>query len=82
MSICVDAGCLECMLRRNRETALKLGTEEQAEAFLEEFRKVYEAAPRDVSSPWFSPVIADLLLKFYGVPLDRFREERNCPTAL
>ena len=24
------------MLRRNRETALKLGTEEQAEAFLEE----------------------------------------------
>ena len=77
MSICVDAGCLECMLRRNRETALKLGTEEQAEVFLEEFRKVYEAAPRDVSSPWFSPVIADLLLKFYGVPLDRFREEKE-----
>ena len=77
MSICVDAGCLECMLRRNRETALKLGSEEQAEAFLEEFRKIYEAAPRDVSSPWFSPVIADLLLKFYGVPLDRFREEKE-----
>ena len=77
MSICVDAGCLECMLRRNRETALKLGTEEQAEVFLEEFRKVYEVAPRDVSSPWFSPVIADLLLKFYGVPLDRFREEKE-----
>ena len=40
MSICVDAGCLECMLRRNRETALKLGSEEQAEVFLEEFRKI------------------------------------------
>ena len=77
MSICVDAGCLDCMLRRNRETALKLGTEEQTEIFLEEFRKIYEAAPKDVSSPWFSPIIADLLLKMYGLPLDRFREEKE-----
>ena len=77
MSISVDAGCLDCMLRRNRETALKLGSEEQAEAFLAEFRKIYEAAPKDVSSPWFSPIIADLLLKHYGLPLDRFREEKE-----
>jgi len=77
MSISVDAGCLDCMLRRNRETALQLGSEEEAEAFLEEFRKVYEAAPKDVSSPWFSPIIADLLLKRYGLPLDRFREEKE-----
>ena len=77
MGISVDAGCLECMLRRNRETAMKLGTEEQAQAFLAEFQKIYEASPADVSSPWFSPIIADLLLKHYGVPLDRFREEKE-----
>ena len=77
MGISVDAGCLECMLRRNREEAMKLGTEEQAEAFLAEFRKVYEEAPKDVSSPWFSPIIADLLLKHYNLPIDRFREEKE-----
>ena len=77
MGISVDAGCLECMLRRNREQALKLGTEEQAEAFLAEFRKVYEEAPEGVSSPWFSPIIADLLLKHYNLPIDRFREEKE-----
>jgi len=77
MGISIDEGCLECMLRRNRETALKLGSEAEAEAFLTEFRQIYEAAPKDVSSPWFSPIIADLLLKRYGLPLDRFREEKE-----
>ena len=77
MSIAIDSVCLECVISRNLKKVRALGTEEQAEVFLEEFRKIYEAAPRDVSSPWFSPVIADLLLKFYGVPLDRFREEKE-----
>ena len=77
MGISVDEGCLECMLRRNREQALKLGTEAQADAFLAEFQKLYEKAPADVSSPWFSPVIADLMQKHYGLPLDRFRDEKE-----
>ena len=77
MGITVDEGCLQCMLRRNREQALKLGTEAQAEAFLDEFRKIYEDAPAGVSSPWFSPVIADLMHKHYGLPLDRFRKEKE-----
>ena len=77
MGISVDEGCLECMLRRNREQALKLGTEAQADAFLAEFQKLYEEAPADVSSPWFSPVIADLMQKHYGLPLDRFRDEKE-----
>ena len=77
MSIVVDEGCLQCMLRRNREQALKLGTEAQAEAFLSEFQKIYEDAPAGVSSPWFSPLIADLMHKHYGLPIDRFREEKE-----
>ena len=77
MSIVVDEGCLQCMLRRNREQALKLGTEAQAEAFLDEFQKIYEDAPAGVSSPWFSPLIADLMHKHYGLPIDRFREEKE-----
>ena len=65
------------MLRRNREQALKLGSEAQAEAFLSEFRKIYEDAPAGVSSPWFSPLIADLMHKHYGLPIDRFRTEKE-----
>ena len=77
MSITVDEGCLQCMLRRNRELVLTLGTEKQAEAFLGEFRKIYEDAPAGVSSPWFSPMLADLLQKHYGLPIDRFRPEKE-----
>lgn len=77
MSIVVDEGCLECMLRRNRELIRTLGTEEQEEAFVREFQKIYEDAPAGVSSPWFSPKIADLLNKHYGLPIDRFRQEKE-----
>ena len=77
MSITVDDGCLQCLLRRNRELIRTLGTEEQAEAFVSEFRHIYENAPAGVSSPWFSPHIADLLQKHYGLPVDRFRQEKE-----
>ncbi len=77
MSITVDEGCLNCMLKRNRELVLKLGTEEQAEAFFSEFRKIYEDAPAGVSSPWFSPYLTDLLHKHYGLPIDRYRQEKE-----
>ena len=76
MSITVDEGCLNCMLKRNRELVLSLGTEEQAEAFFSEFRKLFEDAPQGVSSPWFSPYITDLLHKHYGLPVDRYREDK------
>ena len=77
MSIAVDEGCLNCMLKRNRELVLSLGTEEQAEVFFSEFQKIYENAPAGVSSPWFSPWLADLLHKHYGLPIDRYREEKE-----
>ena len=77
MSIGVDTGCLQCMLNRNLEKIRPLGTEEQAVNFTKEFLKVYLDAPEGVSSPWFSPPIADLMNKHYGLPLDRFREEKE-----
>ena len=77
MSIAADDFCLQCMLRRNRELVLSLGTEAQAEVFFGEFQRIFEDAPAGVSSPWFSPHLADLLLKHYGLPLDRYREEKD-----
>ena len=76
MSIPVDTQCLQCFLKRNLELVRPLGTEQQAMAFAKELMKLYLEAPEDVASPWFGPAAADLLQQMYGLPLDRFREEK------
>ena len=54
-----------------------LGTEEQAMAFARELMRMYLDAPEDVSSPWFNPLVSDLLTKHYGLPEDRYVEEKE-----
>ena len=76
MSIAVDTHCLECFLKRNLDIVRPLGTEEQAMAFAKEILKLYLNAPEGVPSPWFGPAVADLLHDMYGVPIDRFRQEK------
>lgn len=76
MSIAIDTGCIQCFLKRNLEVARPLGTEEQAMMFVKELMKLYLNAPEGVSSPWFGPATADLLHEIYGLPIDRFREEK------
>ena len=77
MSIPIDSECIQCHLRRNLETARKLGDEAQATAFARDLLKLYLSAPEDVSSPWLAPATADLFRCHYGVPEDRFREEKE-----
>jgi len=77
MSIAFDTQCLLCHLRRNLEVVKPLGTEEQAMAFARDMMRMYLAAPEDVGSPWFNPQTADLMLKHYGLPLDRMKEEKE-----
>ena len=77
MSIPFDHSCIQCHLRRNCATAATLGTAEQATEFAKELLKLYLSAPADVSSPWFGPATTDLFRKFYGLPEDRFREEKE-----
>lgn len=72
----MDTCCLQCLLRRNIELARSLGTEEKAVAFARRLMQLYLAAPEGVSSPWFSPQIADLFHEMYGLPIDRFRQEK------
>ena len=45
--------------------------------FARDMMRMYLAAPEGVSSPWFNPKVADLLEKHYGLPQDRFREEKE-----
>ena len=77
MSIPLDAECIQCHLRRNLETARKLGTEEQATAFAKDLMRLYLTAPEDVSSPWLAPATTDLFRAHYGVPEDRYLEEKE-----
>ena len=77
MSIAFDTQCLLCHLRRNLEVVRPLGTEEQAMAFARDMMRMYLEAPEDVGSPWFNPQTSDLMLKHYGLPLDRMKEEKE-----
>ena len=77
MSIPFDARCMECHLRRNCATAEKLGTPEQTTAFARDLLRLYLSAPEDVASPWLSPATTELFRKHYGLPEDRFREEKE-----
>lgn len=77
MSFAFDTQCLLCNLRRNLETVKPLGTEEQAMAFAKDLMRLYLEAPEDVASPWFNPPVADLMLRHYGLPIDRMKEEKE-----
>ena len=77
MSFALDTQCLLCHLRRNLEVVKPLGTEEQAMEFAKDMMRLYLDAPKDVASPWFNPQVADLMLKHYGLPIDRMKEEKE-----
>ena len=76
MSVALDSQCLMCHLRRNLEVVRPLGTEAQTMAFARDMLQMYLSAPENVASPWFNPQVADLLEKHYGLPQDRYREEK------
>ena len=77
MSLVVDTQCLQCYLKRHLDLVRPLGTEAQAMAFAKDLLRLYLDAPEGVSSPWFGPGAADLLLQHYGLPIDRYREEKE-----
>ena len=77
MSITVDTQCLQCYLQRHLDLVRPLGNEEKSLAFAKRLLKIYLDAPEGISSPWFGPRVADLLLEMYGLPIDRFREEKE-----
>ena len=76
MSIAMDADCIQCILRRNVELVRELGTEEQTTAFVRALMALILKTPADAASPSLGPGISDLLRDMYGIPLDRFREEK------
>lgn len=77
MSIPFDPQCLQCHFRRNLELAETLGSNEQVMDFARQLMGMYLDAPSDVGSPWFGPQTAQLFHDCFGLPLDRFRQEKE-----
>ena len=72
-----DAECLLCQLRRQVEVARGCGDDDRALAFAKDLMAMYQAAPTDVASPWFTHQIDELLHRHYDLPEDRFLEEKQ-----
>lgn len=81
MSIAINTECLQCFLNRQLKTARALGTETQAFAFFKELMAHCLTAPDGVGSAWLTPGAEALLQKHYGVPEDRFLEEKKRSNA-
>ena len=76
MSISANTQCLLCHLERNVLLARKLGDEAKATAFAKELMKVYINSPATASAPYFGPETSRLFHEFYGLDVDRFKQEK------
>ena len=76
MSVPFNSECLLCHLGKALKVAEAHGDEATAMAFARELMGEYQSAPLTAGSPWFGPATADLLHKYYGLDIDRFRQEK------
>ncbi len=72
-----NAECMLCLLRRHVATARLHGTDEQVTAFAKELMSILAESPASVSSPYHTPAITALFTKHFGLPDDRYAEEKR-----
>lgn len=77
MSLPIDTHCIACNFQRNLALARSLGDEAQATAFLKDFLRAIADLPEGTPSPVLGPRLTDLLEQHYGLPRDRFRQEKE-----
>ncbi len=73
----MNATCLACHFQKNVETAQNLGGEAAATAFAYDLLKSYLAAPPEAASPYFNPIVEQLLQTHCGLQGDRYAEEKR-----
>ena len=81
MSLSISAACLMCHFNRHMKRAQALGDSQTGLEFGKDLMRMYLAAPEGVSSPWFSPQVAELFQKYYGVSDDPYAEEKRQANA-
>ncbi len=76
MSLSITPECLLCHFSRYLKKAQPLGDDETAMAFGRDLMRMYLDAPEGVSSPWFSPQVAELFKKHYGLGDNQYEQEK------
>jgi len=69
--------CLQCHFGRHMKKAQTLGDDKTAMAFGKALMRMYLDAPEGVSSPWFSPQVAQLFREYYGLGDNQYEEEKR-----
>lgn len=77
MSLKISSDCLMCHFNRNMKKAKSLGDDATALAFGKALMRMYLDAPEGVSSPWYSPQVAQLFQRYYGLGDDQYAEEKR-----
>ena len=77
MSLPMTAECIVCHFNRSMKKAMAQGDEAKALAFAKELMGVYQNAPADVSSPWFNPIVAEMLTRYFGLSEDQYIAEKE-----
>lgn len=72
----INADCIECILRRNLETARLHGDDAQVTEFALDLMRLLLDNPEG-SSPCFAPGITRLYQKHFGLDPDRYAEEKR-----
>ena len=77
MGITMNSLCVDCLLKKHIANARTLGDEEQAFAFTKAVMQLFiDAAPED-NSAIMGMRINELYMEHYGMPQDRFQEEKK-----
>lgn len=77
MSIPMNSYCVDCLLNKHLPNARQLGDSETAYAFAKAVMELFLTAAPEDNSAVMGARINKLYMKFYGLPQDRFREEKE-----
>ncbi len=77
MSLPVTAACLMCHFNRYMKKAQALDDGPKTLEFGKALMRMYLDAPEGVSSPWYSPQVAQLFQKYYGLGDNQYEEEKR-----
>lgn len=77
MSIAMNSYCVDCLLKKHTAAARALGDDQTAYAFSKALMALFIQAPETESSAVLGAKINTLYQRFFGLPQDRFREEKE-----
>ena len=81
MGIPMNSLCVECRLRKDLDTARRLGDEQTATDFARAHMALFLQMGKEENSSYFGARIDELFHKFYDLEADRFKAEKDASNA-